>query len=86
MRTHGSADAQKSAGRRAGLPPVRGWLLVYSAVLAILTLHGAALTIASVVVYLHPAIAGMHSRVPLNSLLFYVTANSVLILYVEFSR
>lgn len=84
MQLHGVRDAgepERPTGQRAALPPMRGWLLVYIAVLACLGLHGAALTTASIVVYAHPATAGLHSSVPLISLLFYVATNVILILY-----
>jgi hypothetical protein len=60
---------------------VRGWLLVYTIVLAYLLVHGAALTVASLVIYAHPAVAGLRSFVPLHFLLFYVATNVLLILY-----
>jgi len=84
MQLHGAPDAgkrERPAGRRGALPPVQGWLLVYTVVLAVLGLHGAGLTIGSVVTYAHPAAAGLHSSVPLISLLFYVITNIILILY-----
>jgi hypothetical protein len=60
---------------------VRGWLLVYTISLAYLLLHGAALTIASLVIHAHPALAGLRSFVPLRFLVFYVATNVLLILY-----
>jgi hypothetical protein len=77
----GADKPERSVGRRGALPPIRGWLLVYIAVLAFLGLHGAALTVASIVIYAHPAAAGVHASIPLISLLFYVTTNVILILY-----
>jgi hypothetical protein len=83
MQLHGARDAgnlEQLASQRGALPRIRGWLLVYIAALAVLLLHGAGLTIASIVIYAHPA-AGLHSFVPLSSLLFYVITNVILILY-----
>lgn len=83
MQVHGARDAgnlEQLASQRGALPRIRGWLLVYIAALAVLLLHGAGLTIASIVIYAHPA-AGLHSFVPLSSLLFYVITNVILILY-----
>jgi hypothetical protein len=60
---------------------VRGWLLVYTISLAYLLLHGAGLTIASLVIYAHPALAGLRSFVPLRFLVLYVATNVLLILY-----
>jgi Protein of unknown function (DUF2569) len=83
MRFRGARDEDKpeqSAGQREP-PPMRGWLLVYIAVLAVLGLHGAGLTTASIVIYARPAAAGLHSSTPLISLLFYVVTNVILILY-----
>ena len=87
MRLDGTREARKPvqpAGQRAALPRVRGWLLVYIAGLAVLLVHGAALTIASIVIYAHPAAAGLHSFVPLSFLLLYVTTNIILIVYAIF--
>ena len=60
---------------------VRGWLLVYVISLAYLLLHGAGLTTASLVIYAHPALAGLRSFVPLRFLVLYVATNVLLILY-----
>lgn len=60
---------------------MQGWLLVYIVVLAVLGLHGAGLAIGSAVIYAHRAATGLHSSVPLISLLFYVITNVILILY-----
>jgi uncharacterized protein DUF2569 len=84
MQPHGTPDVaklQQPAGQRGALPRIRGWLLVYTVVLVGLALHGAALTIASIVIYAHPAAAGLRSFVPLSFLLFYVITNVILILY-----
>ncbi len=66
------------SGLRAGL---RGWLLVYMAGMLAQALHALALTVASVAIYANPALAGLPSSVPLGSLLFYVGANLVLVVY-----
>lgn len=55
--------------------------MVYIVVLAILLLHGAELTIASIIIYAHPSAAGLHTFIPLSSLLFYVATNTFLTLY-----
>jgi hypothetical protein len=84
MQLHGARDAgnlEQPARQCGALPRIQGWLLVYIAALAVLLLHGAGLTIASVVIYAHPAAAGLHSFVPLSPLLFYVITNVILILY-----
>jgi hypothetical protein len=84
MQLHGARDAESLSSRPASpgpLPRIRGWLLVYIAALAVLLLHGAGLTIASIVIYAHPTAAGLHSFVPLGFLLFYVITNVILILY-----
>jgi uncharacterized protein DUF2569 len=86
MRLDGAREARKPAQprQRAALPKVRGWLLVYIAGLAVLLVHSAALTIGSIVIYAHPAAAGLHSFVPLGFLLLYVTTNLFLIIYAIF--
>ena len=84
MQSHGArvaSQAEQPTGQREAPPRIRGWLLAYIAVLAFLLVHGAALTIASVVNYAHPSAAGLHSSVPLSFLLFYVVTNVMLILY-----
>jgi hypothetical protein len=84
MQLHGARDAgnlEQPADKRGALPRIRGWLLVYIAALAVLLLHGAGLAVASIVIYAHRAAAGLHSFVPLSSLLFYVITNVILILY-----
>lgn len=79
-RTCEGVRPQNARGERA-ISGVRGWLLVYTISLAYLLLHGAALTIGSLVIYAHPALAGLRSFVPLRFLVFYVATNVVLILY-----
>jgi hypothetical protein len=84
MQLHEACEAgkpEKSAGQHGPLPGMRGWLLAYVVVLAYLLLHGAGLTIASIVIYAHPAAAGLRSFVPLSFLLFYVITNVILIFY-----
>lgn len=78
---HGARKPAQPAARRAALPRVRGWLLVYVCGLAVQLVHGAALTIGSIVIYAHPAAAGLHSFVPLGFLLLYVITNISLISY-----
>lgn len=72
---------EQPAGQRGAPLRMRGWLLVYIVTLAYLLLHGAALTIASIVIYNDPSAAGLHSFVPLSFLLFYVITSVILILY-----
>ena len=84
MRLDGAHKPARQAGQRAALPRVRGWLLVYVVGLAVLLVHGAALTIGSIVIYAHPAAAGLHSFVPLGFLLLYVITNIILIVYAIF--
>lgn len=67
-----------SSGRPVGL---RGWLLVYMVGLVLLALHGLGLTVAALVIYANPALAGLTSFVPLGDLLFYVVTNVVLVIY-----
>lgn len=73
--------------RRRESGGIRGWLLVYVVVLAFLTVHGIALTIASIIIYSKPSAAGLatvaplKSFSPLSSLLFYVITNVLLVIY-----
>jgi hypothetical protein len=60
---------------------IRGWLLVYVVVLAFITVHGMALTAASIIIYIKPSAAGVTSFAPLSALLFYDITNSLLIIY-----
>jgi hypothetical protein len=60
---------------------IKGWLLIYVILLCYLTLHSLALTIASLIFYVHPSLAGLSSFVPLNSLIFYVATNGFEIIY-----
>jgi hypothetical protein len=55
--------------------------LVYMVGLVVLALHGLGLTVAVVVIYANPALAGFTSFVPLGWLLFYVVTNVVLVIY-----
>jgi hypothetical protein len=54
---------------------------VYMAGLVVQALHGLVLTVAAVVIYAKPALAGLTSFGPLGWLLFYVVANVVLTVY-----
>jgi hypothetical protein len=54
---------------------------VYMAGLVVQALHGLVLTVAAVVIYAKPALAGLTSFGPLGWLLFYVVANVVLAVY-----
>jgi hypothetical protein len=60
---------------------IRGWLLVYVVVLAFITVHGMALTTASIIIYIKPSAAGVTSFAPLSALLFYDITNALLIIY-----
>jgi steroid 5-alpha reductase family enzyme len=60
---------------------IGGWLLVYVIALVILLVHGIGLTIAAIIIYAHPTLAGLQSFVPLNLLLFYVITNLILAIY-----
>jgi drug/metabolite transporter (DMT)-like permease len=67
---------------------IGGWLRVYVVALAILLLHGLGLTVAAIIIYANPSIAGLHTFIPLASLLVYVVTNLVLagytvVLYVQ---
>lgn len=61
--------------------PIGDWLVVYLAVLAVLLFHGLALTVASIIIYADPSVAGLTELVPLPALLFYVVTNVLPILY-----
>lgn len=54
---------------------IAGWLLVYIVVLGFLVVHGLGLTVASIIIYSNPPIAGLHTFVPLGALLYYVLTN-----------
>jgi Protein of unknown function (DUF2569) len=60
---------------------IKGWLLIYVILLGYLTLHSLALTIASLIFYAHPALAGLSSFIPLGALIFYVATNGFEIAY-----
>ena len=60
---------------------IRGWLLVYVVVLAFITVHGMALTAASIIIYIKPSAAGVTSFAPLSALLLYDITNALLIIY-----
>jgi hypothetical protein len=70
-----------SGGTEVERPPIRGWLIVYLIVLAVLAAHGLELTIAALIIAADPSLAGLTSFVPLPALLFYVVSNTLLILY-----
>jgi hypothetical protein len=76
-----AGQAGQPAGPHGPRPAIRGWLRAYIVLLAYLMLHGAGLTIASIVIYAHPATAGLRSFVPLSLLIFYVITNVILIFY-----
>ncbi len=73
--------------RRKESEGIKGWLLVYVVVLAIITVHSMALTIASIIIYSKPSVAGLtafaslKSLSPLSFLLFYDITNVLLIIY-----
>jgi hypothetical protein len=84
MQLDGAYAAEKperSADDGRARPRIKGLLMVYTALVAGLLLHGALLTVGAIIVYSDPAAAGLHSFVPLGALLFYVVTNTVLILY-----
>lgn len=60
---------------------LRGWLLVYMVGLAAELAHGLALTVGAMVIFANPAIAGLHSFIPLWALLIYVVSNVGLVAY-----
>jgi Protein of unknown function (DUF2569) len=84
MRPQGAGvtgEPEKLTVQDGARPGLRGWLLVYMAVLVILFFHGIGLTVASIAIYADPSAAGLHSFVSLSSLLFYVGSNLVLAIY-----
>jgi hypothetical protein len=60
---------------------IRGWLLAYVIALAILLLHGLGLTVAAIIIYANPSVAGLHTFIPLGPFLFYVITNLIAALY-----
>jgi hypothetical protein len=60
---------------------IAGWLLVYVIVLAFLVVHGIGLTVAAIIIYSNPSIAGLHTFMPLSALLYYVITNIAVALY-----
>lgn len=74
---------KSKAGNAQSTPkkPIRGWFIVYIIVLTVLLLHGLELTVASIIIYINPSLAGLKTFVPLSALLFYVVTNVILILY-----
>lgn len=77
----GTGNLDRPPAQHGGLPRIRGWLLVYIALLAIFLLHGALLTGGSIVVYLNPAAAGLRSSIPLGFLMYYDMTNLALLVY-----
>jgi uncharacterized protein DUF2569 len=75
------AGVRSGSPAQAGLTGMRGWLLLYAFGLAAELAHGLALTIASVVIYSRPSLAGLHSFIPLWALLIYVVGNLCLVAY-----
>lgn len=61
--------------------PIRGWFIGYLVALAVLTLHGLELTVASLVVYAHPNLVHLTFKIPLWGILEYVITNLILIGY-----
>lgn len=61
--------------------PIRGWLVAYLVVLAVLSFHGLALTVASIIIHADPSVADLTEFVPLPALLVYIVTNVLLILY-----
>ena len=59
----------------------RGWLLIYMVCLVAQLVHGLGLTIASLIIYANPSLAGLDSFIPLWALLVYVVSNLGLIAY-----
>ena len=55
--------------------------MVYVIVLAFLVVHGIGLTLAAIIIYSNPSIAGLHTFIPLGGLLYYVIANIAIALY-----
>jgi len=58
-----------------------GLLRLYMVCLAIELLHGFGLTVASLIIYADPSVAGLKSFIPLWALLVYVVTNVALIVY-----
>lgn len=79
--TSALTDVGGTASRLNPRSGLRGWLLVYMAGLVVQALHGLVLTVAAVVIYAKPAVAGLTSFGPLGWLLFYVVANVGLAVY-----
>lgn len=59
----------------------RGWLLIYMVGLVAQLVHDLELTIASLIIYANPSLAGRDSFIPLWALLIYVVSNVGLIAY-----
>jgi Protein of unknown function (DUF2569) len=71
---HHATDNPKPTG-------IPGWLLLYTILLLYLVLHGLGLTIASIIVYHHPSLAGLSTYLPFRDEAIYVATNLVLVLY-----
>lgn len=74
-------NSKQPTGQSAASPRIRGLLLLYVIALVPFLLHTAVLTVGSMVTYAHPAAAGLHSRVPLGFLIYYVMSNVALLVY-----
>lgn len=75
-----AGNSLQSAGQSAP-PRIRGLLLLYVIALVPFLLHAGVLTVGSMLSYAHPAAAGLHSRVPLGFLIYYVISNVTLLAY-----
>jgi hypothetical protein len=76
-----AGNSKQPTGQPAASPRIRGLLLLYVIALVPFLLHTAVLTVGSMVSYTHPAAAGLHSRVPLGFLIYYVISNVALLVY-----
>jgi Protein of unknown function (DUF2569) len=66
---------------RPGLAGIRGWLFCYVIILGLQALHSFGLTIAALIIKVHPSLVGLNSFVSLPSLGFYELGNLILVLY-----
>lgn len=60
---------------------IRGWLFCYVVLLGLQALHSLGLSVAAPIIKARPALAGLHSFVPLPSLVFYEASNLTLVTY-----
>lgn len=74
-------DSPLVGGRQPLLVGNRGWLLIYMVGLVAQLVHDLELTIASLIIYANPSLAGRDSFIPLWALLIYVVSNVGLIAY-----